>query len=233
MRDQRPGQPREVRRTGPARRPRVEFKRGVRGELLVLIEGRLASLTRRETVPMLRAAGVPIVRALGEVLETGTTEARVEAAWLLGEIGSPVAIPALSRVIEGARWRGDAPVVLRRTTEALVRLGLAGIGAVDRAIGLLAQDDLMQLLLIRHASEQLLTCSPSLPLPPRVTRRWIRALGVYLAQLERLTRAREADKLRVERVILEGYGLSLEQERRTVPALIHALERTATRVLSR
>lgn len=216
-----------------ATRPRVEIKRGVRGELLVLIDGQLASLTHPETGAALRAAGSSVVRELCQVLESDNTEARAEAAWLLGQIGSAAAIPALTRSIEGVGWRGEAPVVLRRTTEALLRLGPAGIQAFDRAIRLLAPDDLTRLLLIRHASGQLVGAFPAAPLLRQLTRRWARVLAVYLARLERLDRLNEADKLSFQRVVLEAYGLSIQRERKTVPRLIDTLNRYAAAATER
>lgn len=215
----------------PPRRkcPRVEIKRGVREELLIVIDGQLASLTHPETLSVFKAAGAPIVRALCEVLETGATEARAEAAWLLGQIGSHGAIPALVRVIEGACWRGEAPVVLRRASEALLRLGPAGIEAFDRAMRLLTADDFTRLLLIRHASEQLLGTSPPPPLSRQISTAWGWALTVYLRRLERLDRISRADKLSFERVVLEAYGVSLEGDRQTVPRLIEALNRYPAR----
>jgi len=208
-----------------AKRPRVEIKRGVRDELLVLIDGQLASLTHPETVATLKAAGPPVVGALCQALESGSTEAQTEAAWLLGQIGSTAAIPALIRIIEGARWCGEAPVVLRRATEALLRLGPAGTRAFDRAIRLLAREDLTRLLLIRYTAKQLVEAVPRLPLPREITQSWARALAVYLARLERLDRVRLADKLSFQRMVLEAYGLSLDRERDTVPGLINALHR--------
>ncbi|MBI4610467.1 MAG: hypothetical protein HY726_15830 [Candidatus Rokubacteria bacterium] len=209
----------------PEKRPRVEIKRGVREELLILIDGQLASLTRQETLPALKAAGPPVVRALCDVLETGSTEARVEAAWLLGQMGSKGAIQALARVIEGACWRGEPPVVLRRTTEALMRLGAPGIQAFAGAIRALAPDDLTRLLLIRHAVERLLTASPPPSLSRQIITAWRWALTVYLRRLERLDRLSKADKLSIERVVLEAYGVSLKAEREAIPRLIEALNR--------
>jgi len=207
------------------RHPGVEIRRGVRDELLVLVDGRLADLDHPGTVSALRAAGLPIVRELCRALETGTAEARVEAAWLLGQIGSAAGIRALSRTIEGAGWRGEAPVVLQRATEALLRLGVPGIEAFDRAVGHLAPDDLTRLLLIRRASEQLVRIVP----PPRLARwiiaSWARALTVYSGHLQKLHRVSRADKLSFQRVVLEAYGLSLEQEHEAVPGLIDALNR--------
>jgi len=208
-----------------AKRPRVEIRRGVREELLILIDGQIASLTHPGTVPSLKAAGTPVVRALCQVLETGTPEARSGAAWLLGQIGSEAAIPALARLVEGAGWRGETPVVLRRASEALVRLGSGGIEAFARAIGALAQDDLGRLLLIRHAAQQILRTSPLPPLPSRITSAWCRALTGYLRRLERLDRLSRADKLSLERIVLEAYGVPLEGERDTVPRLVEALSR--------
>lgn len=213
-----------------AKRSRVEIKRGVREELLVLIDGQLASLTHPETVSALKAAGLAVVRAVCHALESGSTEAQAEAAWLLGQIGSSAAISALIRIIEGARWRGEAPVVLRRATEALLRLGPAGTRAFDRAIHLFARDDLTRLLLIRHAAKQLVDAVPPLPLPREITQGWARALAVYLARLERLDRVSPADKLSFQRVVLEAYGLSLDRDRDTVPRLINALQRHPARV---
>jgi hypothetical protein len=204
----------------------VEIKRGVREELLVLIDGQLASLTRPETVAALKTAGSTVVRELCQALETGTMEARAEAAWLLGQIGARAAIPTLSRCIEGARWRGEAPVVLRRATEALLRLGPAGIQAFDRATRFFAADDFSRLLLIRHASEQLMSTSPPPPLSRQIIASWIRALAAYLTRIERLDRIGTANKLSLQRVVLEGYGLSLERERTEVPKLIEALNRS-------
>ncbi|MFQ5946292.1 MAG: hypothetical protein ACE5NC_08595 [Anaerolineae bacterium] len=222
-----------VLRPPPGNRPRVEIKRGVREELLVLIDGQLASLTNPETLSALKAAGAPIVRALCEVLETGTTEARAEAAWLLGQIGSEAAIPALIHVIEGACWRGEAPVVLRRASEALLCIGPAGIEAFDRAMRFLAPDDLTRLLLIRHASAQLLGTSPPPPLSRQISMTWRWALTVYLRRLELLERISRADKLSLERIVLEAYGISLERDRQTVPRLIEALNRYPARAPAR
>jgi hypothetical protein len=205
--------------------PCVEIRRGVREELLILINGQIASLTHAKTVSALRAAGPPIVRELCQALETGTTEARVEAAWLLGQIGSEIALRTLTRTIEGACWRGEVPVVLRRTTEALLRLGPPGIEAFARATGRLTPDDLTRLLLIRLAAEHLVGTSPPPLMSPHITRVWARSLTVYLARLERLDRAGRADKLSFQHAVMEAYGLSLEQERETVPMLIEALHR--------
>lgn len=225
-----------TRYAGAARRakpPRVEIKAGVRGELLVLIDGQLASLTRSETVRILKAAGLPVVRALCHALEAGTPEAQVEAAWLLGQLGSAAAISTLLGVIEGARWRGEAPAVLRRATEALLRLGPAGIRAFDRAVHRFHREDLIRLVLIRHGAKQLLDAVPPPPLLRQTTRAWARALAVYLARLERLDRASQADKLSFQRVVLEAYGLALEGELETVPALIDALHRYPAQVMDR
>ncbi len=211
-----------------AKHPRVEIKRGDGEQLLVLIDGQRATLTHPETLSTLKAAGSPVVRALGQVLETGSPEARVEAAWLLGQIGSEAAIPALRRVLERAGSWGDVPVMLRRTTEALLRLGPTGLQAFDQALRLLAPDDLTRLLLIRHATDQLLGTSPRLPLSPEIKAEWRWALTLYLRRLEwldRLSRLRRADKVRAERVVLEAYGVSLQGDRQAVPTLIEALTR--------
>jgi hypothetical protein len=215
----------------PAARPRVEIRRGVREEILVLIDGQLASLTRPETVQALRAGGPAVARELCRALEGGTPEARAEAAWLLGQIGSEAAIPALARSIEGARWRGEAPVVLLRATDALLRLGPSGIHAFDMAIQFFSPDDLTRLLLIRHASERLEGTVPPPPLPRYITAPWGRALAAYLERLERLDRISMADKLSFQRVVLEAYGLSIERERKTVPGLIEFLSRYPARAL--
>ena len=217
MRDERPPQ--------VGTRPRVEIRRGVREELLILIDGQLAAMDHPETVSALRAAGSPIVRELCVALESGTMEARVEAAWLLGQIGAAAGIRALSRTIEGAGWRGEAPVVLQRATEALLRLGVPGIEAFDRAIGRFAPDDLTRLLLIRRASAELVRMLPPPRLSRRIIRSWASALTVYSGRLEKLDRVSRADKLSFQRVVLEAYGLSLDQERDTVPELIDALSR--------
>lgn len=206
-------------------RSRVEIRRGVREELLILIDGQLAAIDHPETVSALRAAGSPIVRELCTALETATLEARVEAAWLLGQIGSTAGIGALSRTIEGAGWRGEAPVVLQRATEALLRLGGPGIEAFEGAIGRFAPDDLTRLLLIRRASEQLVRSLPPPPLSRRIITSWARALTVYARRLAKLDRVSRAGKLSFQRVVLEAYGLSLEQEQETVPRLIEALNR--------
>ncbi|MFQ5947181.1 MAG: hypothetical protein ACE5NC_13185 [Anaerolineae bacterium] len=203
----------------------MEIKRGVREELLILIDGQLASLTRTETLSALKVAGRLAVQQLCEILQTGSTEARAEAAWLLGQIGSTAAIPSLVHTLEGACWRGEAPVVLQRTTEALLRLGHAGMHAFDWGIRSLAPDDLTRLLLIRRASEQLVGTSPPHPVSRHITSRWIRALDVYLRVVERLDHLSEANKLSFQRVVLEAYGLSLERERENVLKLIKALSR--------
>ncbi|MFQ5896885.1 MAG: hypothetical protein ACE5JN_01365 [Candidatus Methylomirabilia bacterium] len=205
------------------KRPRVEIKRGVRDELLVVINGQLASLTHAETLAALKATGRPLVRQLCQLLESGNTEARAEAAWLLGQIGSGAAIPSLIRALEGARWRGEAPVILRRTTEALLRLGQAGAHGFDLGVQSLATNDLSRLLLIRHASEQLVASSPPYPVSRQITSGWIRALHTYLGRLQRLDSASKADKLSFQRVVLEAYGLSLETEREKVVTLIESL----------
>jgi len=208
----------------PESRRRVRIARGVRDEILVLIDGRLASLTRPETLSALKTAGAPIVRQLCVALDAGSTEAKATAAWLLGAIGSRLAIPALARPIEGARWRGEAPVVLRRAAEALLRLGPPGIDAFDRAVRPLASDDLTRLLLIRHASAELAAMSPR----PRVNRRtlagWARALETYLGRIERLAQVSEVDRQTFQRLVLEGYGVSIEEDRAIVPRLIDALK---------
>lgn len=208
----------------PESRRRVRIVRGVRDEILVLINGRLASLTLPETLSALKTGGAPIVRELCAALDTGPTEAKATAAWLLGEIGSQLAVPALARTIEGARWRGEAPVVLRRATEALVRRGPLGVEAFEGAVRSLARDDLARLLLIRHASAELVAMSPR----PRVNRRtlagWARALDAYLGRIERLAQVSEADRESFERLVLEGYGVSIEEDRIIVPRLIDALK---------
>ncbi|MFQ5519803.1 MAG: hypothetical protein ACE5FK_00255 [Candidatus Methylomirabilia bacterium] len=203
----------------------MEIKRGVREELLIVINGHLASLTRTETVVALKAAGRPVVRQLCEVLETGSTEARADTAWLLGQIGAKAAIPSLIRTLEAARWSGEAPVVLRRTTEALLRLGPVGAHAFDLAIRPVPLNDLTRLLLTRRASEQLLATSPPYPVSRRITSGWIRTLDVYLRRLEQLDRVSGRNKLSFQRVVLEAYGLSLETERKKVVTLIEALAR--------
>lgn len=206
-------------------RPRVEIKRGSEGKLLVLISGQLATLTHPETLSALKASGSPVVRALCQVLESGSIDARLDAAWLLGQLGSETSIPALTQVIEAASSGEEAPLMLRRTTEALLRLGPAGIQAFDRAMRIWAPDDLIRLLLIRHATEQLLGTSSPPPLSPAIATAWRWALTVYLRRIEWIDRLRRAEKLSSERVVLEAYGVSLEEDRQTVPKLIEALNR--------
>lgn len=206
-------------------RPHVAIKRGVREELLVLIDGHLAGLTHPDTLSALQGAGLPPVRELCHVLRTGTTEARLSAGWLLGQIGAEAAIPGLRRVLEGASGHGEPPVVLRCTTDALLRLGPAGIQAFHRAIRLFPPDDLTRLLLICHATEQLLSASSVPPVPRQTTRAWLWDLTVYLRRLERLARINTADILSVEHVVLEAYGVSLAGELGRVPNLIEALTR--------
>lgn len=119
--------------------------------------------------------------------------------------------------------------MLRRATEALLQVGPAGVQAFDQATRRLAPDDLTRLLLIRHAAEQLLSTSPTPPIPHEIVTAWRWALTVYLRRLEWLNRLQSAGKLGPEWVVLEAYGVSLSEERETIPKLVEALNRYSAR----